>query len=166
MKLRLLLLAECNRTCKGCCNKEYDLNALPVCQSYAGYSEIMITGGEPMLRPDVVAKTVKQIRAQTNAPIFLYTAWRGGHIPLLGALELVDGITLTLHTRKDVAPFVFFNQALLLSGIRPKSLRLNVFRGITVDPADALGWSIKKNIVWIKDLHLPADEVFMRTLNI
>ena len=48
-KLRLLLLDDCNRNCPGCCNRDWDLQALPLCQDYTPYRLIMLTGGEPML---------------------------------------------------------------------------------------------------------------------
>jgi molybdenum cofactor biosynthesis enzyme MoaA len=42
-KLRLLVTSECNRSCSGCCNKEWDLDKLPVCESYKDYDEIYLT---------------------------------------------------------------------------------------------------------------------------
>lgn len=44
-KLRLLLHEECNRNCKGCCNKDWDLNALEIEDDFTDYDEILITGG-------------------------------------------------------------------------------------------------------------------------
>lgn len=41
-KLRLLLWEECNRTCAGCCNKDWNLSELPVCFDYSGYDLILI----------------------------------------------------------------------------------------------------------------------------
>lgn len=163
MKLRLLLLEKCNRTCKGCCNKEYDLHALPVCHDFSGYSEVLLTGGEPLLVPEVIRSTVDRIRLQNpTAPIILYTAWRENASELIDMLAIVDGITLTLHTRKDVEPFLRLNKLLRFHGWSGKSLRLNVFRGISLGDADVSAWSVKSGITWIKDLHLPEGEVFMR----
>jgi molybdenum cofactor biosynthesis enzyme MoaA len=51
-KLRLLVTERCARSCSGCCNHDWDLAALPTCESYAGYDEVLLTGGEPMLYPE------------------------------------------------------------------------------------------------------------------
>lgn len=162
MKLRLLLLSECNRSCKGCCNKDWDLDALKVCESFKGYDEIILTGGEPLLNPGLIRETVRRIRAESSAPIYLYTAWRDDPWLLATTLMLVDGITLTLHTRKDTEPFEEFNKVIKFLGIEGKSLRLNVFHGVSTGKADLSNWVVKKNMRWIKDCPLPTDEVFMR----
>lgn len=162
VKLRLLLLAECNRACKGCCNKNWDLSALPVCTSFSGYEQVILTGGEPLLEPDLVREAVAEIRRQTRAPIYLYTAWRNDPWLLHNILTLVDGVTLTLHTRKDVEPFKAFNKILRVMGCSGKSLRLNVFHGVSLGDEDVSAWEVKRDIRWIKDCPLPTDEVFMR----
>ena len=73
-KLRLLLFEECTRNCPGCCNRDWDLQSLPVCRDHSPYQLIMLTGGEPMLHPEIIQAAVADIRSQTNAPIYLYTA--------------------------------------------------------------------------------------------
>lgn len=162
MKLRLLLLQECNRTCKGCCNKDWDLDGLPKCQSYAGYESIFLTGGEVMLYPEKVKQVTAEVRKQTDAPVIIYTAKCDDVEALIDVLKVVDGVTLTLHTRKDAPLFREFNAALQRSGVTGKSLRLNVFNGITVGDTDTSGWQVKTGIRWIKDCPLPTDEVFMQ----
>jgi len=162
MKLRLLLFTECNRRCKGCCNKDWNLNALPVCDSFSEYECVMLTGGEPMLIPDLVKKAVGRIRAETDAPIFLYTAKTDDAGGLLDMLRLVDGLTVTLHTRKDAPMFREFNAAMRRIDVVGKSLRLNVFNGISIGDTDVSGWTVKSGIRWIKDCPLPTDEAFMR----
>ena len=67
-KLRLLLLEECNRTCEGCCNKDWDINKLETENSFDQYSLIMITGGEPLLVPVTLMLAISDIRDQTEAP--------------------------------------------------------------------------------------------------
>ena len=162
MNLRLLLTEECNRTCKGCCNNGFELQALPVCESFTGFDMIIITGGEPLLKFSELCEIVRRIRLETSAPIIIYTAYREDPDLLMKALELVDGITLTLHTRKDTEPFVKFNELIAKSPLTQKSLRLNVFNGVSTGGADLSNWQVKRNIRWIKDCPLPTDEVFMR----
>lgn len=156
--LRLLLFSACNRSCVGCCNKDWDLDALPKVKNYRGYDEIILTGGEPMLNPGLVIETASQIRLQTHAPIILYTA-KPERLPEV--MPYLDGVTVTLHEPDDVAPFLTLPNPLLGAGFyRHCTKRLNVFAG--VDVPDIYGWEIKRGIEWIKDCPLPDQEVFMR----
>ena len=160
MILRLLVTAHCDRTCKGCCNKDFNLPALPVCEEYSPFSMVILTGGEPMLYPQRLRDLIRDVRAATQAPIILYTAYAHNPFLLRDMLKLVDGMTLTLHTRKDVFAFLVFNE--LCKDVQGKSLRLNVFRGIPLPEGDYSKWLIKKDMQWIKDCPLPKDEIFMR----
>ncbi|MBP3538568.1 MAG: hypothetical protein J6J62_01865 [Oscillospiraceae bacterium] len=154
-KLRLLLLEECNRNCPGCCNNYYDLQHLKACEDYTPYRLIMLTGGEPMIRPDLVKEAVADIRAQTNAPIYIYTAMVEGVDEILG---IIDGVTLTLHAKSDRRPFEeFLSTAKNLDG---KALRLNVFDEVG-DIGDYPGWKVKK-IYWRENCPVPQGEDFMR----
>lgn len=60
-KLRLLFTKDCNRDCPGCCNKDWDLDHLPVCADFKPYDLVMITGGEPMLYPERLLKLIRKI---------------------------------------------------------------------------------------------------------
>jgi len=158
-KLRLVLFEECHRDCGGCCNKDWDLKKLPVCRDFRGYDLIMLTGGEPMLRPNIVYGIIEEIRTQTKAPIYLYTALLKDRKALGNILDQIDGVTVTLHTQEDVATFMEFDNYYVG---RPKmSYRLNIFKG--VGPVVCLPrWNVKDDIVWIKDCPLPDGETLMR----
>jgi organic radical activating enzyme len=161
-KLRLLLFTDCDRNCPGCCNKDWDLDALPECTSYEGYDEIMITGGEPLLKPALVRDVISQIRQQNPvARIYIYTAKLFPASAAMEILEMVDGMTVTLHEQADVKQWVFFHAGIPDDLFFWRSLRLNVFKGIDLQVGDG-GWSTKYNLEWRKDCPLPADEVFMR----
>jgi hypothetical protein len=165
-KLRLLLWKECDKVCEGCCNKDWNLETLPLFRysDARDFDCIMLTGGEPMLYPDLVIDTVRQIRQWSKAPIYLYTAKVDDLSAVLRVLDHIDGITLTLHEGKDVAPFRVLDWYLLKRpnslNRKHKSLRLNVFKGIEI--GDHPLWKIKNNIQWIKNCPLPDDEIFMR----
>ena len=155
-KLRLLLFEECGRNCPGCCNRDWDLQALPVCQDFTPYQIIMLTGGEPMLHPEIIHSAVTEIRRQTKAPIYLYTAMTQGLDELM---PLLDGVTLTLHTPDDYLPFWRFDQS--ARNLDGKSLRLNIFE--EVGPvACSTKWQVKDHMKWIPDCPLPDGEVLMR----
>jgi len=161
-KLRLLLFEECNRSCLGCCNNDWDLDNLEVCKSFEGYNEISLTGGEPMLWPDVVIDAAYKIRNSCRAKIWLYTAMVENLHATIQVLWVVDGICVTLHEQSDVGPWKRFSD-LLSDGrfYRGKSMRLNVFKGVDVRDVPSW-WKVKSNIEWISNCPLPENESFMR----
>ncbi len=167
-RLRLLLFEDCNRRCSGCCNKNWNLSSLPVCDNYNGYDQILLTGGEPMLVPGLVKRIARDIRNKTgeesDPKIYMYTAKADDPSALMDVLSEVDGITLTLHTPKDVEPFRRFNNILNKSWLKHKSLRLNVFKRINIHRPgiDLSSWKVKEGIEWIDNCPLPEGEVFMR----
>lgn len=162
--LRLLLLKECNRSCAGCCNKEWDLDALPICQSFQGYDEIILTGGEPFLKPELILSTILKIKLENPiAKIFVYTAKTDTENKyLINILDLIDGLTVTLHEQEDVKDFCFFTGWIRKNNFSHLSLRLNIFKGVKINSFWKLGWKVKDNIEWIKNCPLPKNEVFMR----
>lgn len=162
-KLRLLLFPECQRNCEGCCNKDWDLESIPVVGSFEGYGEIMLTGGEPMLRPGLIIDTIMAIRKQNEtAKIYLYTAYLP--LQLLFVLTLINGVVVTLHDQSDVDNFMSFDFAFSRQPHHSsRSLRLNVFDGVSLaDIKLKCDWKIKKNIKWIKNCPLPEGEEFKR----
>ena len=161
-KLRLLLFEECNRSCEGCCNKDWDLKVLPQITNFQGYDEILLTGGEPLLRPDIVTATAKSIREQNpKARIFLYTAKVDDWMCVLEIIGDIDGLTVTLHDKIDIPPFVRLTTFLPTMLSQSLSLRLNIFKGVFPE-ANVPYWKIKNNIKWIKNCPLPKDEIFGR----
>ena len=161
-KLRLLVTDKCNRSCQGCCNKQWDLANLPICKDFRGYDQILLTGGEPMLHIAQLINTIGTIRKQTNTPIYLYTA-KADHPTFLNVvLTLVDGITLTLHDKSDIEPFLALQEYLKYHKPESKSLRLNIFHPISLAPEQLVGWQVKPDMIWIEDCPLPTDETFMR----
>lgn len=159
--LRLLLFEDCNRNCEGCCNKEWDLGALEVETDFTGYDMVLLTGGEPMLRPNLVSHVIGSIRFQNpSAKIILYTAKTDDLANIVSISDIVDGLTVTLHEQSDVEPFVNFMK--FLSGSHKKSLRLNIFEGIDTKGYNFLNWEIRDNKKWIKDSCLPENEVLKR----
>lgn len=165
-KLRLILFEECNRSCPGCCNNDFDIASLPVAsaQDFSDCDELIITGGEPMLRPNLVAD-VCSLAARVNQmlPIILYTAKSKRPLDLIAMFHWVDGVTLTLHEQYDVEPFIELNEWVKkFDTLDLPILRLNVFKGIDMSGVDTSLWEVKDNIEWIVDCPLPEGETLMR----
>lgn len=166
-KLRLLLFKDCKRNCKGCCNNEWDLDRLPIETEFTGYDEILLTGGEPMLKPKLVLKTIDRIRqVDEGVAIYMYTAKVNPIKESIKILGKLTGITITLHEQKDVNSFLKFAQIVGDTVLIPHAkFRVNIFRSIDIHIEDitcAGFWVIRKNITWKKNCPLPRDEVFKR----
>jgi hypothetical protein len=163
-KLRLILTDICNRDCDGCSNKWFDISELPVCTSFRGYDEIIFTGGEPMLFPEVTWAAAARARGQAAGlvPIYVYTALPRAISAIERTLYITDGICLTIHEQGDVADFNTLQRRLgRYEWVREKSMRLNVFRGVT-GYSPLPWWKVKEDIVWIRDCSMPEGEVLMR----
>jgi len=162
-KMRLILWPTCNRDCPGCCNKSFDYEALPRPEDFTGYKDIILTGGEPLLYPDMVRELVRGIRSvcDPDTRLILYTA----HYTINAVsrvLWLLDGMTITLHEQDDVKQFMRLYEWLVLTeGAQGKTMRLNVFEGIDVPDVSDI-FTIKRDIVWIENCPLPEGEVLMR----
>ncbi len=164
-KLRLLLTDKCDRSCPGCCNNDWDLDSLPYAKTYKGYSEILITGGEPLLFPGLFRRAVCDIRDETRATIYLYTAKTDDSQLFLNALSMINGACVTLHCAEDVESFERMWSNIHDWVAHVFSLRLNVFKGLSLEGVDTEGWKVKKDMEWIKDCPLPEGEEFLRYLD-
>ena len=159
--LRLLLFEACNRACPMCCNRNWDLKTLPQVESFKEFAKVLLTGGEPMLRPNLVRNVTKRIKKEKLMPVYLYTAKVYPIQEILSVLFFVDGLTLTLHDQCDVDPFLRLN-SLLPAAV--KSLRLNVFDNVVLPAEKGIGfgkWQLKR-MTWQENCPLPEGEVFMR----
>ncbi len=163
-KLRLLVTERCDRDCALCVNKQYDLRSLPIAETFDGFDEVIITGGEPMLVPErVVATILKCYKMKPRPRVYLHTA----RVPwvLASHLSLLAGITHTIHNKTDINDFLLFCDLGFVArqtfgpSLRHLSLRLVSF--IPLDDVDTRGWTVKQ-AVWRKDCPLPEGEVFMR----
>ena len=167
-KLRLLITTACPRNCKLCCNKSWNFDKLPVVETF-DYKEIMITGGEPGLIPGSVSNLARSIKTTAKATgaevpkVYVYTAISNKKT-IFTILPCVDGIVLTIHDKADIPDFIALNDHLLknVDIFSCYSLRLNIFnRKMLPAGIDLSMWKVKE-IHWIKDCPVPADEDFKR----
>ena len=160
--LRLLMTKICNRNCSGCCNKDYDLDNLPVAKSYENYRVIMITGGEPLLFPMELCTLIVDIQMTVETPIYVYTAKMDDVNLFTHILNSTNGITLTIHEKEDIPDFIELCQHLSPSMVQDKSMRLNIFNDTNMDSELIPSYWDYKYIDWIPECPLPKCEEFKR----
>jgi len=171
-KLRLLVTQLCNRSCAGCCNKEWNLNGLPqvmITEEYDKYDEVIITGGEPLLFPDKTVDLAKSIKIlNPNIKVYLYTAhirafWNTFmRLNKTADLAYFDGFHITIHEDVDEFELDLLEQLQLFDNMfKDHSMRLQVFpdveHRVRIKPAF---WKRITFNPWIENCPLPQDEVF------
>lgn len=159
-KLRLLITHKCNKKCLLCCNNNFDLSNLPVCKSFKDYSEISLTGGEPLLYPRTVVHVCRTIQWQNSkAKIYLYTAdVKALYKLLIVGIIPFDGITLSLHSQFEASLFSRIDKLIDIPAFM--SLRLKVFEDIHIRlPYNQ--WKTEYDTKWVENCPLPKDEDFM-----
>jgi len=104
---RLILFLDCPRKCRGCCN-EYPqhkaaMRPISSLDDLEPYAEIILTGGEPMLKPEMTLGFLAKLRKRfPNKTVYLYTAMYN-HRALVAALPHLDGLHYTLHADASAA---------------------------------------------------------------
>ena len=174
-KLRLLITTKCYHNCLSCCNKQYDMLKIPVYDFKRKYSEVYITGGEPLLAgqtlTDVLSKIpdkTKQVILYTAEPIFLISHAQNYDI------SRITGLTITIHNNKDLESFIIFllwfnTQRFALNYI--KSNRLKVFQTATNwnslhHALNLSRFAVTDGLYYIENCPVPQDEDFKRIENI
>lgn len=130
--IHLLVTKFCNRNCKYCCNKQYDLDNIPtVTDDELKHAEILcLTGGEPFLfcNPCAIADyykvrypNIKSVYVYTNALEFAeYLDTHNDKLPY------IDGVNVSIKTPHDA--FAFKNAILNSNAVKKlSSNRLYIF---------------------------------------
>jgi hypothetical protein len=161
--LRLILWDDCLRQCKDCANRAPEaVNAEVLDRSTIDqYDEIILTGGEPLLYPQRLVRAMTYIRTQMkpSAKMYVYTAMPHPVEAFIKMLKLADGVTLTLHSQRDVRDAGIATAYIIDNLLAHKSLRLHSF-GATV-PEWKNVWEYKDK-VWLEECPLPENETLRR----
>ncbi len=169
MRIRLIITEDCKQKCKGCCNKSYDMEKIPrvTIEEIRKAEQIILTGGEPMLDPWSIIGIIRQIKQLTPAPIVMYTADTKNYpIMLFKIINILDGVTITLHSKNDIEPFISLANK-MAKFKHNKTLRLNVFSHVAraadlmIDYKHLVNWSAKE-VKWIKNCPLPKGEILRK----
>ena len=99
MTIHLVVTPFCNRNCKYCCNKKYDIQNLPIVtdEELKNADMLCLTGGEPFAYTNPVAIAKHYHAINPDIPIIVYTnAW-----------ELFSWLTDTVLGRSNGMKLVF-----------------------------------------------------------
>lgn len=138
--MHLLITDKCDRDCKWCCNKQYDVNDIPVAtkEEYESVNTVCLTGGEPFKygEPCAVAMwlkatypNIKNVYVYTNAAPLLEWIEKNdsNRFGCLGFLFL-DGLSVSTKTVDDIGAFQIFAAHPLIKQL--KSNYLYVMNGL------------------------------------
>ena len=163
-KARVLITRECLKDCQGCCNNynqimkgaQYinHINELPF-----DLDEILITGGEPLLRPSRTFRIVKTLAANyPDSKLYLYSAFYSPALEVM--IPYLNGLHYTIHKNETAWDIELFNalQDLLTRYKRKwakKSFRLYIENGVKiVFRIKAYSWSNIRITKWLTEKEL------------
>jgi cyclic pyranopterin phosphate synthase len=143
-----------------------------------GINEVRLTGGEPLLRPDIV-EIVSRINAITDAPTLTMTTNAltlakvaqpladAGLTRINISLDTLDRDRFKLMTHRDRIDDVFAGiAAAQAAGINPIKINAVLLTGVNADEAPALlEWALKNNLAlrFIEQMPLDAGGIWERS---
>ena len=182
--MHLFVTKKCTNNCPLCCNKNYDIEKvpLPTEEELSSVNTICLTGGDPFLLGEKLDKIINDLRKRENIKnIYVFTS---GYACLLylrkfGKLPNIDGITFSPKSKSDIKALDLLMGYYSLLFLSLKSNRLYYFINkyddcnYTIDNdqlyliADAntfLGCKIFFR-TWVEDFNSPENEIFRRIEN-
>lgn len=162
--IHLMITDRCDRNCKYCCNKQYDVNEIPIVtiEELARAESIYLTGGEPFAyaNPCNTAKIIKKLYSNIDRVIVYTNAYELGEYLRRGnRIDGIDGLTISIKDSRDNAAFtefIAYNEAIN----NLKYLRLYVFKGF--EDIEVPYWYDVRTREWQKEFKAAPDSIFRR----
>lgn len=141
-----------------------------------GVHDIRFTGGEPLMRPDLVSIVERSARVAAGASVSLTTNGiglerriddlvRAGLTRLNISLDTVDRDHFARLTRRDRLPAVLRGiDAAQAAGITPLKINAVLMRDTLAGAADLVAWALENGVQlrFIEQMPLDADEAWVR----
>lgn len=106
----IMVTSLCDRDCRWCCNKQYDLNSIPYIteDELSRMKHIYLTGGEPFLysNPNAIARKLKLRHPNIKQVIVYSNAFElHEYLSLGGMTTFIDGVTISIKNDLDRSSF-------------------------------------------------------------
>lgn len=107
-EIHLFLLEKCDHACELCCNKQYDIDKIPVItvDELKQAETILFTGGEPFLIGNELTGLAKRIKAQYSniKNIYAYTSGAAllEYLEDCNNLGYFDGVSIAPKNKNDM----------------------------------------------------------------
>lgn len=109
--IHLLVTPLCNRNCKYCCNKQYDMASIPVVtdEELREAEVLCLTGGEPFAFTDPceIARYYKA-KYHNIKKVYVYTNAKelADYLNVHEALYSIDGVNISIKNAEDAGAFI------------------------------------------------------------
>lgn len=167
--IHLLITTKCNRDCKYCCNKQYNIDEIPVVtrEELLKAETLCLTGGEPFsfTKPNQLARTYKT-KYPNIQKVFVYTSAKelAEYIEESGELSYINGLTISIKDKADLEAFEKIKNNRCVTGNLPqrrKKNRIYVYNNIYVDDPTNYRIYLRE---WQPDFVPAKDSIFRRAM--
>lgn len=164
---RLIITEKCSRSCSYCVNRQPGIldNAVELhdFSRLKGYDNLCITGGEPMLEPELALGLARAAKIMLSPmKVYLYTSYFDKLDDLTATLNWCDGLTFTLHegtNEEDLRRYKLV-QAYIRTAAWLESKRLKIHWA--VPPVNTVGWNRIDTLVPKPDCGIaPGERLFI-----
>jgi len=161
---------ECNRGCEGCADTlertQDERTSLFYMEDLAGFEEIIVTGGEPLLRPVEVQNWLddyNMLAQRKHQRVYLFTSTSRPHLYDLVHFRWIDGLTFTVHKNPSGEDIEAFRQVQGIAGDSShlnSRLKLDMRCNVYLDICTS-SWTIIEPFTWmgLEESCLPHDAV-------
>lgn len=167
--VHLMITNKCDRNCKYCCNKQYDVNKIPIIsgEELNNARELYLTGGEPFAyaNPCYIADLLKNLYSNIERVIVYTNAYEfGEYLKQGGCIYGIDGLTISIKDKRDKAAFeeyILYNKEVN----NLKYLRLYIFDEVDISIEEIVEipcWYDIRERKWQKEFNAAPNSIFRR----